>query len=433
MDKPTPIASDARARAWLEQFNLGDRSRARKLLEAFAFVSRDDFINHMRAMLLREAESIQGTVALYAERELRHRLGKPNRLFSETRRSIRRAIGAKGPDAVRPTKAYDPSVGSEGIVAQMISQLCQEYPGKFLNHPGPEQIRRKRVRAFWVVTDLIGSGDRASSYLEAAWLVRSVRSWWSGKLMSFAVMAYSATGLGERRVTRHPSKPTIHIVLPCPTIDTCFSAKEAEQMKVLCTTYDPTDGEPGHGPWFWCGPSLGYGNTGALLVFAHGAPNNVPLMFHKASKDKKKTWTPLFPARVSAGISKEVFGIDLTAESISARLANLGDQNLAKSKAILKSDIDTGMSFLVLSALLRRSRMSDRALATRTGLKTYELSNLLQTMTRYGWIDSQRRLTDRGYGQLEHARKQEHLAKEAAPVGNLILEPYYPSSLRHPV
>nr|WP_146226196.1 hypothetical protein [Pseudomonas syringae] len=57
-------------------------------------------------------------------------------------------------------------------------------------------------------------------------------------------------------------------------------------------------------------------------MLAYGEPNNLPLMFHKASEDKKKSWTPLFPARVSAGISKEVFGIDLTAEYVSARLAN---------------------------------------------------------------------------------------------------------------
>lgn len=146
MDKPPAIASDARA--WLEQFNLGDRSRAQKLLEAFAFVSRDDFIDQMRAMLLREAEATQGTVALYAERELRHRLGKPNRLFSETRRSVKRATGAKGPDAVKPTKAYDPSVGSEGIVAQMISQLCQEYTKKILKPSRPRADTQKTCTGF---------------------------------------------------------------------------------------------------------------------------------------------------------------------------------------------------------------------------------------------------------------------------------------------
>lgn len=433
MIKPTAIATDGRAKAWLQQFQLGDRARAQKLLEAFAFISRDDFLDQMRLMLLRESESIKGKIALYAERELRHRLGKPHRLFKEAERKVKRAIGAKGPDAVKPTKAYDPSVGSEGIVAQMISQLCQEYPDKFLYHPGPDQIRKKRARAFWVVTDLIGSGDRASRYLEAAWLVRSVRSWWSGKLMKFAVMAYSATESGERWVARHPSKPAIHIVLPCPTIDTSFPRKEAEQMKMLCTTYDPTVGEPGHAPWAWSGPSLGYGSGGALLVFAHGAPNNVPLMFHKASRDKKKTWTPLFPARVSAGISKDVFGIDLTAEKISARLDNLGDKTLARSRAVLSSELHTAQIFLVLSALLQPLRFNDRMLAHRTGLKAYEVTNLLRKVTQYGWIDSQRRLTDQGYGQLAHARKQEHSAEASMSVGNLDPAPYYPSSLRHPI
>lgn len=433
MIKPSAIATEGRVHAWLQQFQLGDRARAQKLLEAFAFVSRDDFLDQMRAMLLQEGEAVDGVVALYAERELGHRFGKPHRLFKQTQRTVKRAIGSKGPDAVKPTKAYDPSVGSEGIVAQMISQLCQEYPDKFINHPGPDQIRKKHARAFWVVTDLIGSGDRAFRYLQAAWLVRSVRSWWSGKQMKFAVMAYSATECGERRVARHSSKPAIHIVIPCPTIDTSFPDKEAEKMKILCTTYDPTFGEPGHPPWAWNPPSLGYGNGGALLVFAHGAPNNVPLMFHKASRDKSRTWTPLFPARVSAGISKDLFGIDLTAEDISARLENLGDKTLAKSKAVLGSDLQTAQIFLVLSTLLKPLRLNDKLLAHRTGLKTYELTTLLRKITQYGWIDSQRRLTDQGYGQLAHARKQEHSAIASMSVGNQEPAPYYPTSLRRPI
>jgi len=427
------IDRDIRAQTWLTQFSLGDRALASKLLEAMAFVSRDDFVDHMRAMLIREAESVNGAVALYAERELRHRYGKPHRLFKETERKIRRAYGSAGPEAVKPTKAYDPSVGSEGIVAQMISELCREYPKTFLNHPGPEQIRRKRARAFWVVTDLIGSGDRAWRYLEAAWLVRSVRSWWSGRFIKFAVMAYSATERGERSVARHSCKPKIHFVLPCPTIDTAFSTKVAEQIKRLCTAYDPTEGEPGHAPWVWSGPSLGYGNAGALLVFAHGAPNNVPLMFHKASKNKENAWTPLFPARVSAGISKEEFGIDLTAEKINARLNNLGQTTLAKSNAILKSDIPTGQIFLLLGALSRQPRLNDRVLAGRTGLTTQELAKVLRLMASYGWIDSQRRVTDRGAGQLAHARKQLRLATDVMPIGKQEPKLYYPTSLRQPI
>lgn len=427
------LISDTQVKAWLQQFQLGDRLLAQKLLEAVTFVSRDDFITHMRAMLIREAESTDGKVALYAERELSHRFGVPHRLFKEGRRKVRRATGFKGPEAVKATISYDPSVGSEGIIAQMISELCKEFPKKFLNHPGPDQIRRERARAFWIVTDLIGTGDRAWRYLEAAWLVRSVRSWWSGKLISFAVLSYAATEEGERRVAKHRCQPQIKIVQPCPTIDTSFSERVAAKLKKLCATYDPTAGEPGHAPWEWSGPSLGYGNTGALIVFAHGAPNNIPLMLYKTSRSKRNSWTPLFPARVSAGISKDAFGVDLNAEQISARLNSIGQRNLARSTAVLKSDIPTAHVFLVLGSLSHRSRLNDRALANRTGLPMLTLCSLIRKMTSFGWIDSQRRLTDQGAGQLAHARKQLHLATDIIPVGKSEPELYYPSSLRRPI
>lgn len=433
MSKLPSSINDAATVAWLSQFSRGDRPLAKKLLDGFVLVSRDDFIEHLRTMIVSQAQSVNGPVALYAERELPHRHGIPHRLFKETKTKSRRAFGAAGPQAVKPTKAYDPSVGSEGIVAQLISELCRRYPKKFLDHPGPDQIRRKRARAFWVVTDLVGSGDRASRYLEAAWRVRSVRSWWSGRFIRFGVMAYAATEFGEASVLRHACKPVVHSVIPCPTIDTVFSKSQAEKLKRLCSAYDPTLEASAKNPWAWYASSLGYGNTGAMLVFAHGAPNNVPLMFHKASRKKTAPWTPLFPSRVSAGISKDAFGIALTAEKIEARLTNLGQQGLAKSKAAIGHDLPTSAIVLVLAALSRPPRLNDRVLAARTGLPAQELSRLLRDINRYGWTDSQRRLTDQGAAQLAHARKQLQLATDIMPVGKSEPEPYYPSSLRRPV
>ncbi len=248
--------------------------------------------------------------------------------------------------------------------------------------------------------------------------------------MKFAVMSYSATEVGDRRVAKHRCEPQIKIVQPCPTIDTVFSERVAAEMKRLCTTYDPTAGEPGHAPWEWSGPSLGYGDTGALIVFAHGAPNNIPLIFYKASRNKRNSWTPLFPARVSAGISKDAFGIDLSAEQISTRLNNVGQRNLARSMAVLKSDIPTAYVFLVLGSLSHPWRLNDRVLANRTGLPMHTLSNLIRRMTSFGWIDSQRRLTDQGAGQLAHAKKQRHLATEVVKSEP---EMYYPEMLRRPI
>ena len=205
------------------------------MLEKFVLVSRDEFANGLRELVIARAETVDGLVALYAERELRKRDGKPHRLFSEPRLKIRRAEGM-GPQPVKSTKAYDPSVGSEGIVAQLITELCRQFPRKFLNHPGPDQIRVTKARSFFVVTDLVGSGTRARTYLEAAWKVRSVRSWWSAHFLRFEVITYAVTNIGRRAVESHHSKPRVSTVIPCPTISACFGPAKAEVMKNLCAT-----------------------------------------------------------------------------------------------------------------------------------------------------------------------------------------------------
>jgi hypothetical protein len=432
-DRPS-IAASEQGQKWLDQFSMGDRSLAEDLLGAFLLVSRDDFNVHLRKLILDRAEKADGVIALYAERELGHRFGVPHKLFKESSRKPRRAEGSAGPPAVKATKAYDPSVGSEGIVARLITDLCREFPKRFVSHPGPEQIRRKKVRAFWIVTDLVGSGHRAYRYLQAAWLVRSVRSWWSGRFLKFAVVAYASTQMGESYVRSHRCQPDVIHVMPCPTIDTVLSKTNAEKMKRLCETYNPTADEPGSAPWAWGGPSLGYLSTGALLVFAHGAPNNVPLMFHKTSKRKDAHWVPLFPSRVTAGIDSRSFGVSLTSKKIQQRLENIGHAALARSAAV-KSDIPTGEVFLLLGALSSPPRLNDSVLSRRTGMLTYQVSNLCRLMAKYGWIDSQRRLTDAGVGQLRHARSKmaEAMKDLTSHVGEVTQTPYYPKSLRQPV
>ena len=432
----TPIEVSENGRRWLSQFALGDIGLATELLRDLELVSRDEFADGLRALILERAEQTQGPVALYAERELGHRHGVPHRLFKETDRKPKRALGSVGPPAVKATKAYDISVGSEGIVAQLISELAREHPKKFVDHPGPDQIRRKQVKTFWIVTDMVGSGDRVWRYLEAAWLVRSVRSWWSGGFLRFGVIAYAGTDIGERRVARHACKPTFMLVKPAPTIRTVFSAGKAEQLERLCEAYVPAATADGkEAPWG--GPAhhpLGYGGAGALLVFAHGAPNNVPPIFHKASQSKTRPWVPLFPARVSSGLGSEAFGTSLTAGKIRERLEKLGQRGLARS-TVVNATVSTWEVFSILTALSKPPRNNDAVLSRRSGFETSRVRNLCRRLMEYGWIDSQRRLTDAGAGQLRHARKQvDDHAKDlwgAAPKVRQV--PYYPKSLRPPV
>jgi hypothetical protein len=430
------LASSENSQRWLNQFDLGDRVLAEELLNELVLVSNDDFLSGLANLIIDSSAEIPGPIGLYVEREVRHWRGRPNRLFKESTKKPIRAYGSLGPAAVQPTKAYDPTVGSEGLVATLVTQLCRRFKDKFFFSPGPDKIRQKRIRALWLVTDFIGSGNRARDYIQAAWRVRSVRSWWSGKLVSFGVLAYSSTETGRGRVEALKCKPTVHHVIPCPTVDTSFSEHKALLIRALLDRYTPSKNK--NGPAFW-GPlkeSLGFMGTGALIAFAHGMPNNCPPILHRASSAKNSNWTPLFPSRVTSTIDPNLFGAALSPERIRHRLQKIGQKKLSTSSFALNERIGIGKVALLLGALAYPRRNDDNTLCHRTGMTTSEVRSLCRLMSLYRWIDVRRRLTDEGHSQLRHARKQQvahwqQLVQK--PVGNIVQKPYYPQSLRLPV
>ena len=123
-----------------------------------------------------------GLLGLYVEREVKKWNGTPNRLFRENRRKPRRAEG-NGPNIMYPKQGYDQEVGSEGIVSQLVTELRRRDRKKYYVNPGPKQIRDRKIRAFILVSDFIGSGKRAEEYLTAAWRLASIKSWVSLKLV----------------------------------------------------------------------------------------------------------------------------------------------------------------------------------------------------------------------------------------------------------
>ncbi|MGX6571441.1 phosphoribosyltransferase-like protein [Cupriavidus necator] len=416
------------AKAWLQQFALRDQKLAADLLGVFSFVSRDEFASGLMDQVLHQAESVNGPIALYAERELGHRLGVPHRLFKESTGKAKRAYGV-GPQPVKATKAYQPEVGSEGLVAQLITDLCRRFPKRFLNHPGPDLIRRTRARAFWVLTDFVGSGKRTYNYLSAAWKVRSVRSWKSGGFLRFGVIAYAMTQSGQSRIDHHPCKPLTSCVQPCPTIFSAFSRSAVDAYVSLCERYDPVRPKAGT---FNDNGFLGYGGVGALIAFAHGAPNNAPRIFHKTSR-RANGWIPLFPARVTAGLPPTGFGRSLRPETISARLDALGNKVLAKSPAARDASIEVKKRYLVLAALSRGQR-GNVILAIKTGLSTFEVEQVCLELESFDWVSPRRVLTDAGLGELRHLRRTvAQMRQRVSTDAEVEKPPYYPTSLRAPI
>src|SRR5205085_5170890 len=93
----------------------------------------------------------------------------------------------------------------------------------------------------------IGSGQRARTYLDSAWRVCSVRSWWSArrvKGLSFEVIAFAGTTVGRAYVEDHPSAPRVSVVTSCPTVDSAFSGERRDAIRDLCLRYDPLGRDP---------------------------------------------------------------------------------------------------------------------------------------------------------------------------------------------
>lgn len=409
------------AQAWLAQFNVADQPIVVDLLRSMLLVSRDEFTERLRALLIERLDNGDGPVGLYVERELPKDENDAVRpLFSEHEIHPRRAAG-NGPE---PLQSLDPSthdVGSEGLVAQLISEVCRQRPGQAFNHPGPDQIRAHRIRRFMLVTDLVGSGQRIADYLEAAWQVASVKSWWSRRQrhgMHFEVVAYASTTVGRRRVLQHASSPAIFTVALCPTVSDLFSREKAKMVVDVCMRYDPRKADPVK--------SMGFGGKGVLMAFAHGIPNNAPRILHVSSK----RWLPLFPKRVTSR-TRHVFSSSVThGEDIRDRLASMRQQRLAQVAVDLDLEVGAAPLLLVLAASTNWPGRVD-AIAAKTGLTYEEVRRAIDRCFANDWISLNGRLTDAGKTELASIRRsREHNEAEVStePVGE-----YYPTALRAPV
>lgn len=418
--------------AWLEQFDVGDQSTAIAMLNAMRRVSAEDFKRDVRARIMEIAAETDGAVALYGERAVPPRRKPPLPLFEQPEERPRRATGKKIP-------AVDPNdeVGSEGIIAQLITELTREDELKFISHPGPDRLRvggtnsgprRTRtatdkallpVRRFVLVTDLIGSGTRAWRYLEAAWQVATVKSLWSTRTtrgISFEVVAYAATTPGLDVVVEHPTQPKVRVVCMCPTISEAFSSRVASEVIRVCTQYDPLKKTKGSKE------ALGFQGTGALIAFAHGAPNNTPRILYEVGED----WAPLFPKRVTA-TTRGTFSDGLSTDDVERRLLEMRQKRLSKGIDYFGAPPGSLERYLVLAALSHPPRSVD-VVSRRTGLTQIKVEEVLEEARRFGWVDPTFRLTEKGQLELIAAKAQRAQSAEISTTSPM----YYPSHLRAP-
>src|SRR4051812_7330009 len=132
---PLRLSDSTSAATWLEQFDNADQPTAKMLLDEVMLVGRDEFDTSMFALLdsVFEKQGNPKPLALYAERPIKMVFGKIPSFFPNSRRG--RAVGRGVPPIVVDPR--DQEVGSEGLIAQLITDYCRSRPNRGLSHPGP--------------------------------------------------------------------------------------------------------------------------------------------------------------------------------------------------------------------------------------------------------------------------------------------------------
>ena len=373
---------------WLAQFNETDRSTAEELLKSVHTVSHDEFARVIERLILRRYELSEEPTAVFVEREVKKSpSGGPCRLFKEEkvpvvgrRKHALRACGAS-PAVLYSLRGDKSDVGSEGLLASITGQLARIKNLHFVTNPSPNLFRRAKIRQVFIITDLIGSGDRVWNFLESAWKVRSVRSWHSKGLIRFTVIAYASTLVGEARVRSHACGAEIFKARECPTLRTEFGFNY--EVQDLCKKYYRGNDEP-----------LGYKNTGALIVFRHGCPNNVPRILFEVVKG----WKPLFPGRVGS-IGFDELRPKFTGLEYGDVLDGLGFLDLGRKRFFLNYP-DSGKKLILLMCAIKKGMVKPESLSSGTKLALHEIDDLLKVGVHQGLFTQNCRLTDLGVGTL---------------------------------
>lgn len=396
---------------WLRQFSKVERETAAELVDEVLLVSRNDFVDG----LWKSLDQLEGEranparkMALYAERPIKTSFGRIPAFFPNSRHG--RAMGAGVPPIVVDPR--DQEVGSEGVVAQLITDYCRSNPLAALSHPGPTKLRSDKVEEIVILSDFIGSGRRIIRMLESFRYVATIRSWRSYHLVRFVVIAYSGIVEGIRAVQSHKLKPNVLIQVGCPTIANTFRATQRIQIEALCEAHPTKHKMP-----------FGFNDCAALIAFAHGCPNNVPQILHsRAAK-----WNPLFAGRSTSGASPAFLtdGDDLV---VSQRMQNLlGIRNARLTLGAL--DQNRWISSMLILAAAQAGLRAVEAISARTHLKLPQVAELINIAKDARWLTDTGSLTRLGRKELANMRKRR---KQKPVLPSETNKFYYPTQLRAP-
>ena len=395
------------AQKWLSAFENQHRELAFNLINEILLVSRDEFVKHIESILVELTSLTEppDKIGFYAERQVKKNGYGVCAFFKNSKRG--RAEGGGSPPVVADPR--DQEVGSEGIVANIITDFCRRHRSSCFSHPGPTKLRKEKVRKIVLVTDFIGSGKRICEMLDSLNSVATLKSWKSYGLIKYIVVSYSGTERGVSAVRNHRLKPEVKVVIGCPTIENTFKGDKRKNIEDLCSLYPKGVKNP-----------LGFEDGGALIAFAHGCPNNAPPILHS----RHRQWEPLFKGRSTADIAS-AFPQDL--KNCQIEKCTNAQLKMRKARGELSRNKDWISIMRILDAIQAGSRTAE-VISSKCRMFNIDVQKYVILASNAGWIDNNCRITGLGRAELSRLKKR----RRRKPL--LLDEPdnslYYPTQLR---
>ncbi|MGY6373556.1 phosphoribosyltransferase-like protein [Vibrio parahaemolyticus] len=275
---------------WLSQFMPEHRDIARVLLDNLLIVSSEEMRNDLKVFIESLATEGSEKAALLPIREV----------------TDGESIYDLEDQTCTPLlQASEESLGSEAFISNLYTELTRSKPQQFLQQrdgdrlfpPSISFLREEKYKHLFLVDDLIGSGDRVVSYLDALLSNRTINSWVSYGFLRIHIVSFMATKRGLSVVSsaiRRRKNITLDVMYQAPSLT---DLPESEDILQLCRAYAKK------GTRY----PLGYKDSAVRVVFTHSAPNNLPSILHQnvykryrpdnVPSLKSTQWTALFPRR----------------------------------------------------------------------------------------------------------------------------------------
>ena len=406
---PTSLSQTQRARNFIQSFSQEDQDLARRLIDEIHLVSYEQFTSELLNLIdniLKEEFENKECIAVYVEQKIWKPGGRIPGYFPYSLRGR-----AKGPNPY-PVQQNKNSkrAGSEYLLAHLLASIETRYSDYLSFNLGPDQLRGRRAREIWIVTDSIGSGDRIIQMLESFWRVATIKSWHSYKLIRFRIVSFFCSKAGEKNIKNHKTSPIVNYVMSTPTIFNSFIGRERGAIKEFCAKYAPPNSPP-----------YGYGDVGALIAFSHGCPNNAPSLLHRASRKRR----PLFQAKRT---------IDLADHFAEFEQYSKLDQNTARLSRIqrLQSSIlhdrhGLWLEYLLVLSCIDKGARTSQDISGASRLRIDHVEKILKMSRRVGWISTGNQLTHLGRREIQRLRSRRTREPMIVNDGHVW---YYPTQLR---